>query len=244
MAILETNNDTTERRWAEEALRESEEQWRPVFEHNPTMYFMVDAAGTILSVNPFGAEQLGYTVDELVGHSVLHVFYEADRGAVQSNVAVCFEQLGRTMSWEFRKVRKDGTVLWVRETAKAMLRKNRPVVLIVCEDITERKRAEEERQAHLWFLESMDRVNRAVQGTNDLEQMIGDVLDAVLSIFDCDRAWVTYPCDPDTAWWRVVMERTRPEFPGASALGGQDLPMEQQVTEVFRAVRASDGPVR
>jgi PAS domain S-box-containing protein len=143
MAILETNNDITERRRAENALRESEEQWRAVFEHNPTMYFMVDAAGTILSVNPFGAEQLGYTVDELVGHPVLNVFYEADREAVQRNVAACFAHLGRAMSWELRKVRKDGTVLWVRETARAVLMKNRPVVLVVCEDITERKRAEE-----------------------------------------------------------------------------------------------------
>ena len=46
------------------------------------------------------------------------------------------------MSWEARKVRKDGTVLWVRETGKAMLMKERPVILIVCEDITERKRLE------------------------------------------------------------------------------------------------------
>ena len=54
-------------------------------------------------------------------------------------------------------------------------------------DVTERKRAEEEHQTHLWFLESMDQVNRAIQGTNDLEQMMSDVLDAVLSIFNCDR---------------------------------------------------------
>ena len=127
---------------AEEAVRESEELWRVVFENNPTMYFMLDASGGIVSVNPFGAEQLGYTVDELVGHPVLNVVHEADRDAVQRNVAACFEQLGRTMTWEFRKLRKDGTVLWVRETARAMLIKHRPVALIVCEDVTERKRAE------------------------------------------------------------------------------------------------------
>jgi PAS domain S-box-containing protein len=132
----------SEQKRAEEALRESEERWRAVFENNPTMYFMLDAAGTIVSVNPFGAEKLGYTVDELVGRPVLNVFHEADRNAVQKNVAVCFEQLGRTMVWEFRKLRKDGTMLWVRETARAMLIKQRPVALIVCEDITERIRAE------------------------------------------------------------------------------------------------------
>src|SRR3984893_5627728 len=132
----------SEQKRAEEALRESEERWRAVFENNPTMYFMLDAAGTIVSVNPFGAEQLGYTVEELVGRPVLNVFHEADRGAVQRNIAVCLEQLGRTMIWEFRKLRKDGTMLWVRENARAMLIKHRPIVLIVCEDVTERKRAE------------------------------------------------------------------------------------------------------
>src|SRR5260370_27105727 len=102
---------------------------------------MLDAAGNNVSVIPFGAEKLGYTVEELVGRPVLNVFHEADRNAVQKNVAVCFEQLGRTMVWEFRKLRKDGTMLWVRETARAMLIKHRPVALIVCEDITDRIRS-------------------------------------------------------------------------------------------------------
>jgi PAS domain S-box-containing protein len=133
----------TERKRAEEALRASEEQWKAVFESNPTMYFMVDAAGIILSVNAFGAEQLGYTPDELVGSSVLNVFYEPDREAVQRHVARCFAQPNRPMSWEARKVRKDGTVLWVRETARSVLLRNGPVILVACEDITERKRAEE-----------------------------------------------------------------------------------------------------
>src|SRR6266851_3125771 len=107
----------------------------------------------------------------------------------------------------------------------------------------ERKRAEEERQAHLWFLESMNQVNRAIQGTNDLEQMMSDALDAVLSIFDCDRSWVVYPCDPEALSLGVKMQRTRPEFPGLFGVG-VDVPMDPETAGVLRIVRASSGPVR
>ena len=107
----------------------------------------------------------------------------------------------------------------------------------------ERKRAEEERQVHLSFLESMDRVNRAIQGTNDLEQRMSDVLDAVLSVFNCDRSWLVYPCDPDAASWKVPMEHARPEFPRAFALG-LDLPIDPEVAKAFHTVRAAGGPVR
>ena len=110
-------------------------------------------------------------------------------------------------------------------------------------DITERKQAEEERQAHLLFLESMDQVNRAIQGTNDLEQMMSDMLDAVISIFNCDRAWLVYPCDPEATSWKVPMEHARPEFPGLFVLG-LDLPVDPEIAKVFHSVRASSGPVR
>jgi PAS domain S-box-containing protein len=135
-------NDIENRRRTLDALRESEERWRAVFEHNPTMYFMVDAGGTVLSVNPFGAEQLGYSVDELVGRSVLDVFHPADRPMIELNAAKCLAGPGQSMSWEARKLRKDGTMLWVRETARALLMKGKPIILVVCEDVTDRKRTE------------------------------------------------------------------------------------------------------
>ncbi|WP_407152701.1 PAS domain S-box protein [Bradyrhizobium sp. ORS 86] len=128
-----------------EALRNGEAQWKEVFEHNPVMYFMVDATGTVLSVNTFGAAQLGYSVDELLGQSVLTVFAAEDRPLVQSNVAACLDNIGQTQSWEIQKVRKDGSRLWVRENAKAVRRPdNQLIVLIACEDVTARKRAEAE----------------------------------------------------------------------------------------------------
>lgn len=127
------------------ALRASEEQWKAVFENNPTMYFMVDPEGTVISVNPYGAEQLGYTVDDLIGQSVLTVFSPEDRNMVRATIAACLRDLGQVKTWEIRKLRRDGTALWVRETAKAMQRsQGGPIVLIACEDITSRKRAEHE----------------------------------------------------------------------------------------------------
>jgi len=141
-ARREAHNRISEQKRAEQARQEIEEQWRAAFESNPTMYFIIDEAGAIASVNAFGAEQLGYTVSELVGQPVLDVFYEPDRQAVQRHAKDCFEQPGRTLRWEARKIRKDGTMLWVRETGNAVVLKNRPVLLVVCEDITEQKRAE------------------------------------------------------------------------------------------------------
>ena len=124
-----------------ETLRENEAQWRDVFEHNPVMYFMLDATGTVQRVNGFGAAQVGYTVDELIGQSVLKVFLEEDHETVKKNVAACLQDIGRSHSWEIRKVRKDGTSLWVRENAKAVCTSDKQViVLIACEDITERRR--------------------------------------------------------------------------------------------------------
>ena len=142
--IVVTSNDITQRKQAEEALRESEAWWREVFEHNPVMYFMVDATGKVQSVNAFGAAQLGYKADELIGQSVLTVFLEEDRELVKGQLATCAGELGRSHSWEIRKVRKDGTVLWVRENGKSVQRSgNDVIVLIACEDITDRKRNEQ-----------------------------------------------------------------------------------------------------
>ena len=71
----------------------------------------------------------------------------------------------------------------------------------------ERRTAEEDRASHLRFLESLDLVNRAMQGTSDLERMLSDVLDVVVAVFGCDRAWLIYPCDPATASYQTVSSK-------------------------------------
>ncbi|HEX7922229.1 MAG TPA: PAS domain S-box protein, partial [Bradyrhizobium sp.] len=174
---------------AVEALRSSEAQWREVFEHNPVMYFMVDATGLVLSVNTFGAAQLGYTVDELLGQSVLRVFAAEDHPAVQRNVAACLDNIGQTHNWEIRKVRKDGSGLWVRENAKAVRRQDdRLIVLIACEDITERKQAENALQQSEMYLSEAQRLSHT--GSFGWHVASGEVIwsEETFRIFGFDRA--------------------------------------------------------
>lgn len=142
--FVSTGKDITEHKRAEQALLASEERYRVMYEDNPTMYFTVDTNGTVLSVNRFGAEQLGYTAKELIGKTVLNVFHKNDKNAVKKQLTQCIENSGLVAHMEFRKVRKDGSVMWVDEMARAIRdTEDKIVVLIVCEDITRRKQVEE-----------------------------------------------------------------------------------------------------
>jgi PAS domain S-box-containing protein len=157
--------DITSRKQAEEALRQSEERYRILYEDNPAMHFTVDAEGTVLSVNQFGAQRLGYEPEELVGNSVLDVFYAPDREAVMEQLAACVADPSETAEWEFRKVRKDGSLMWVKENARAVRAPGGgAMVLIVCEDITEQRRVEEAGREAREELES--RVERQMQRGN------------------------------------------------------------------------------
>ncbi len=107
-----------------------------------------------------------------------------------------------------------------------------------------------EHHAQMWFLESLDRIDRAIQGTSDLDDMMVGVLDVVLATFGCDRAWLVYPCDPEVfrpgapdVLHRVRVERTRPEYDGAAATGA-GIPNDEEIADVSRLALASSGPVR
>ena len=146
---------------------------------------------------------------------------------------------------DFRVVPPGGPVRYLRAIIHPVLNASGELEEFVgtVVDITERKRAEQDHRAQLWFLESLDAIDRAIQGTRDLEQMMGDVLGVVLTTFGCDRTSLVYPHDPEAGTHRVRIERTRPEYPGASETG-QGIPDVQEAARHSRTVTGSSGPVR
>src|SRR5262245_53569915 len=150
----------------------------------------------------------------------------------------------RDHDFEYRMIAADGRVVWLRDLVTIVPQADGGARLRgVMVDITERKQAESERHAHLQFFESLDRINLAIQSTNNLEEMLSAVLDEALAIFECDRAWLAYPCDPEAPSWRISMKHTRPELPGAVAQD-DEVPMDPEVAASIDAVRAASGPVQ
>jgi PAS domain S-box-containing protein len=126
-------------------LKKSEKKFRLLYENNLSMYFTVDPSGLVLSVNSFGAEQVGHTPDELIGNPVTNVFYEDDKEFVRKQIEECLQNPYSPFTWELRKIKKDGSVIWVQEHARAVENEEgKIVVLIACENITQRKTVEGE----------------------------------------------------------------------------------------------------
>lgn len=147
LAIFSAFYDITERKQVEEALRESEKRYQNLYDRAPDMYFSITADGTIKSVNQFGAEYLGYRKEELAGRPIWQLIHEEDRGRLQKQITEVFSEtlLKDISELEFRKVRKDGSILWVHERIQLILDEaSTPIELrIICRDITERRQAEE-----------------------------------------------------------------------------------------------------
>ncbi|MEZ4268540.1 MAG: ATP-binding protein [Myxococcota bacterium] len=92
------------------------------------------------------------------------------------------------------------------------------------------------------FQEAVARVSSAIVAARGTDEMLVAVLDAMLEVFDCDRAWLLFPCDPESESWSVPMERTRPEWPGAGQTGVV-IPMNDFARDTFTRALASDEPV-
>jgi hypothetical protein len=110
-------------------------------------------------------------------------------------------------------------------------------------DITEHKLAEQDHLLHVDRLANMDRINRAIQGAGDFETMMRDVLDEMLDILDCDRSYLTYPCDPTAKYITIPMERTRPEYPGLATVN-TELPMDERIAATHKILLSTPGAVQ
>jgi len=230
--------DITERKRAEEASRESRALLESTIESLPFDFFALDPQGRYIMQNSFCRQRWGDSIGQRpedldIGEEIRSLWMANNRRAMAGETIdeeVAFSFGGRSGFYRniITPIRDEGEIRGI---------------LGVNLDVTERKQIEEQRLAHLRFLESLERIDREVRRATDLEEMMSAVLEAARSVFDCDRAWLLYPCDPEALSWRVPMERTTPPYPGAMAQD-VEVPMDEGVARVMRLVLQNEGPVK
>ena len=162
-ALVLQAQDITRFKLAEEALRFAEEKYRSIFENAVEGIFQTSAEGRYLSANPSLARIYGYDSPSHLIHTVRDIATDiyADptrRGEFLERM----ERDGAVHDFESRVRRRDGSVIWIAENARAVRGTNSGILYFegTVEDITARREAEDALRT------SQERYALAAQGAN------------------------------------------------------------------------------
>ena len=152
-------SDITERKRAEEALRESETRFRTFVDHAADAFFMLDfEQGTIIDVNRCACESLGYTGEELIGMTPMAFHLDSDRAQMESVAERA--AAGETVVDTHWHRRKDGSLFPVEVHTSLFWHGGRRFLLKVARDISDRLRAEEQRDRLRQLEADLAHINR------------------------------------------------------------------------------------
>jgi len=143
-ANVELKNEIDERQRVEKALRQAEQRFRTMFENTLMGLYRTSPQGRILMANPAMVKMLGYaSFEELARLDLEHEGFHPQYP--RSDFKKHLEKNGRVVGLESVWIRRDGTELFVRESAVAIKDKKGSVLYYegTVEDITKRKKAEE-----------------------------------------------------------------------------------------------------
>jgi two-component system cell cycle sensor histidine kinase/response regulator CckA len=176
--------DITERREAQHAQQQAEEKLSQLFENAVEGIFRASVDGQLLSVNPALARMCGYSSPAEMILSVRDMsqdLYADPQARVEFQRRMA--EHGSVESFEYQLRRKDGARIWVSENARVVRVSNGEIVAYegTMEDITERKRAELERQVTFEIIHAVN----VTDNLDDLLYLVHQALKKVLYAENC-----------------------------------------------------------
>jgi PAS domain S-box-containing protein len=165
LRMIGTHQNITERKHAEEDLRDSEERYRMLFDSVGDALFILDMSGRFLEVNRVACRRLGYSREELLEMAPKDIDAPGFAAMVAERIRQ-IEESGQCF-FETAHVQRDGTVVPTEVNARIIDYKGRPAILSVARDITERKRMEQKLRLQSEIAENMFEgvvLTRAIDG--------------------------------------------------------------------------------
>jgi len=203
--IIGAVQDITERKGAEEALRESEERYRQLVELSPDGIIVYGVDGKIIFTNTPGAALCGaVSPDQLTGKPFVDFVYPSCRKAVEGRFRRVTEEGEKVPFEETKLCRLDGAAVDVEIAAAPFVSKRQLAVQVVIHDITERKRAEEALRRYADEQATLYAITSTVATSLNPDALLSVVLEVVLSVLDADAGWVVVPGSSLDDSFRVV----------------------------------------
>ena len=177
--------DITDRKLAEQSLKKAEEKYRSIFENAIEGIFQSTPAGRFLTVNPALALMLGYDSPAELISSVTNVeqklYVEPKRRQALKRLLA---EKGTVDKLEIQWYRKDGNKLWVSFSARAVRDANGVILYYEgrVEDITERKRAEDERLRYASQLHALAESSLVINSALSVDQVVEIVTEKARAI--------------------------------------------------------------
>lgn len=194
-------HDVTERRQAEEALREREERFRSLSASSPIGIFQLDQRGNCIYVNKRFEEITGRTLDEMQGTNWMNVVHEEERETFRTEWIFARDD-SQSAAREVRVQRPDGTVRWVNIRWTATHGDNGAVMGYVgtFEDISKRKASEK-------ISGVLYEISQAAQTTPDLDEFFSSLHCSLDSIIDTTNFYIAlYDDETDTLRFPYAVE--------------------------------------
>ena len=185
--------ENTERRRAEEALRESEERWRAVFDNSAAGIALANPSGRFLAGNLAYQKMLGYSEKELRELSFLDITHEDYRDGNSELTTELLEGKRQYFEMEKRYRRKDGNLIWVRVHVSLVSGKQITprFLLTIVDNITELKRAEEGLRDAQMTLAHVTRVATLGEMTASIAHEINQPLGALVNNANACLGWLS-----------------------------------------------------
>jgi PAS domain S-box-containing protein len=186
----------------------SESIWQELLEAAPITILLLDHERRILYGNLI---EHGFARSQVVGASIDTLLPAADRTRITGLIDEVL-RTGDPRTYETRLMTAKGLVLYFVRLKALVIDGVIRYVILASFDITEEHEKRKFREREHAILAALEPVNRVLISAPVAEPMFDRLLDEILTLFECDRAFLGYPCDPNANEFTVVYERTRPEF--------------------------------